>query len=201
MYVGGTPPGGDRTERLDRTMSQASSTGAIEEPHRVVRPPTYIAFIISATPPQTLSPDLGAIRPVATPAGEVVVVLGMHRSGTSAVAGRSLRPARGRVSLRADATPSAEPVRLFEPTSTAAAVDAVLHELGGTWSSPPVDNLHASPSILIGWFSSLISMSRPGRRRARCLSSRIRVSVSSHHNWPGLEDSAKVIFSSGIRSR
>ena len=30
MYVGGTPPGGDRTERLDRTMSEASFNRGIE---------------------------------------------------------------------------------------------------------------------------------------------------------------------------
>ena len=75
----------------------------------------------------------------------LVVVLGMHRSGTSAVAGALV--AAGAWAGEPDELMPSHPENAFgyfERLSTAAALDALLLELGGTWSSPPLDNLHAS---------------------------------------------------------
>ena len=75
----------------------------------------------------------------------LVVVLGMHRSGTSAVAGALV--AAGAWAGEPDELMPSHPENAFgyfERLSTATALDALLLELGGTWSSPPLDNLHAS---------------------------------------------------------
>ena len=72
------------------------------------------------------------------PPGPWVLVVGMHRSGTSAVTG-----AVGRLGLAVPAAPDLvtgrpdNPVH-FESRALTDVDDAVLRAAGGTWSAPPV---------------------------------------------------------------
>ncbi len=130
--------------------------------------------------------------------GEVVVVLGMHRSGTSAVAGALV--AAGAWAGEPDELMPPHPQNLFgyfERTSTAAELDAHLHELGGTWSSPPLDQLQVSAlashrvRLLQSLISDVVARAPAG---AVPLVKDPRLSLFASQLAAFLDDSAKVIL-------
>jgi len=83
------------------------------------------------------SPASGALGPVGMPRGPWLLVVGMHRSGTSAVTGAcaSLGFQAPTVEDRMD-WPESNPEH-WESLSLALHDDALLHHLGGCWDAPP----------------------------------------------------------------
>jgi hypothetical protein len=77
-------------------------------------------------------------------AEQCVVVLGMHRSGTSAVAGTLCAAGAWAGSTEQLLPPQPDnPRGYFERADTASSLDALLEQLGGQWWCPPVEELQA----------------------------------------------------------
>lgn len=98
---------------------------------------------IAAPTPEPEPAPTGESEPSApSPSGPPVLVLGMHRSGTSAMAGAfcSLGGWAGGVE---ELLPSnaANPGGYFERGKTNETLDRLLAGVGGSWSNPPCDNL------------------------------------------------------------
>ncbi|MBC7631999.1 hypothetical protein [Aeromicrobium sp.] len=106
-------------------------------------------------------PMLGLVDPL-------VVVLGMHRSGTSALAG-SLCQAGAWAGEAADlyGPTVANASGYFERIDTMAAVEALLERLGGSWDLPPLDALDGAmfsvDAALAGIFAAMRAAAPEGR--------------------------------------